>query len=1394
MTQTKTLLLTILIAWCNICIAQVPILDSSVNSAGQIELEIEGEADKYYVLKTLHEPNQAYESFTSITLGEDGNMIISESLGAFPLQNYQVIEHSIAFPSDVDGDGIDDITELNNMPTQAPLNFAGQIAFVDGTTSLTSAADYSALAVVNDDIPWAPFLNNQEFAKFIIFNQDSDEPEVYFINSETHYIHQNFIDAIGQNGVPEVSGEIVYNPNTINPNGVFGTYTFNFSFGDAYDFEHTQRTFELLASNMPFLQNNFQHFIGNGGESEHINSFADQFVGSRITVVLESEFFADVDYLPFNQAEGYGFFRQMTLDENPGSRDIVLYDVLPNSLPRVGGIMTSVVQTPLSHVNLRAIQDNLPNAYIRNPLEIDSIASLLGKYVYYKVEADSYTFREATLEEVNAWYENIRPTEAQIPDRDLSQTAILPLDEIGFDMANAFGAKCANVSTMRNFDLPDGTIPDGFGIPFYFYDEFMMFNGFYDQVEDMIANPDFVSDLEVRIDMLKDFRSEIKAAEMPQWMLDELQVMHDSFPEGTKVRCRSSTNNEDLPGFSGAGLYTSKTQHLDEGHISKSIKQVYASMWNFRAYDERDFYRVDQYIAAMGVLCHPNFEEEESNGVGISLDPIFNTENTYYLNTQVGEALVTNPEADEIPEEILLNQDPAEGFFVLRYSNLVDGAEELVMSEEYLDQLREYLGVIHEEFAELYDVVGAEGFGMDIEYKVTAEGQLIIKQARPWVSFWSEIKSTYDLAAVRIVDPQSSSTLGDAELITVEIANQGIKELSDFEVSLFIEDVLTETINVTDTLRHFNQAEYQFTIPQNFSMIGDYDITVVVDHPEDGYERNDTLITRLSNLYLLEGGLTAELEQVRCGETIDLVANISNYGEATFNEIEIEVVSNGMVVEIVNYNFSIPNSVEVSVPITVTENLMETGNEIFLNLLTVNGEEDAISSNNSSSITTDLDSDYDYVTLIVNTDDYSEENSWEVIDEMTNERVASGNLSAGLDFYTEDICVNYKSCFTLVFTDSFGDGICCQYGNGNFTLINAMGETLVSNDGNFADVAEEFFCPDPGECILTAEASTSLASSEDASDGVITISANDGIAPYQYSIDGGQTFVSASLFSSLSPGTYEIVVVDLTMECVYETTIVLGACSLDAEVATSIASGEESTDGMITITVVGGVAPFQYSIDGGETFGNSTVFNDLAPGTYYVEVKDDLESCLYESTVVVKYLGDCSISAEVNTTAPSDDTTSDGMIEIAVTSGVAPFQYSIDGGQTFSSGAVFNDLASGEYEIFITDGSETCIYEGTASVGETASSLDDVSLNSLKLYPNPAHDSFVLEVEESITTMGDLQMQIYNSTGHLIQTYSDVNFDGSNKVRISLSDYNPGSYIIKLYSRDFEKSFNLIKM
>ncbi|MDG1374531.1 MAG: PEP/pyruvate-binding domain-containing protein [Flavobacteriaceae bacterium] len=1212
-----------LFSFCSFCYAQPVTIDNySVNGLGQVQLSIEAQASKYYVLHAQH--SSTYNWAVSMTLGVNGTMIISESLSAYPLENYSITAHDISAPDDYDGDGINDIIEFNNMPTDSPFNFAEPIAINDGATSIPDADTFLELATVNN-VGWAPFLDDQLYVKFGILNRDTDNPQVYFINSNTYTIHASFWSGIGASVTgDDGSGEIVFNPNDILPNGVIGSYSFNFSFGDAYNFEATQRTYELLAASMPFLQNNMNHFIGQSDENDHINNYADDFVGTRVEVVLESDVFAEINYIPFHEAEGYGFFKHMTdLNETPGSRDIVLYDALPNSLPRVGGIITSVIQTPLSHVNLRAIQDNVPNAYIANPLLNDDIANLLGGYVYYKVENEQYEIREATLTEVNNWYEDLRPTEPQIPIRDLSITEIMPLDDISFEMSTAFGAKCSNVATMRSFDLPSGTIPDGFGIPFYYYDEFMKFNNFYQEVQVMIDNPTFQTDLNFRIDRLKDLRRAIKDAPMPQWMMDDLQAMHDAFPVGTAVRCRSSTNNEDLPGFSGAGLYTSKTQYLDEGHISKSIKQVYASMWNFRAYEERDFYRVDHFVAAMGLLCHPNFQGEQSNGVGISIDPIYETEGTFYLNTQVGESLITNPDPNSVPEELLIYEDPEQGggYLVLRLSNLVNPGE-LVMDQVYIDQMREFLSVIHDGFEILYNVVGAEGFGVDIEYKVTAQDQLIIKQARPWVSFWANINADNDLGVIAIVEPQSSSSLGNSELVTATIANQGLNAMSNFDIELVVDGQSMETITIPQAIQPFSEADFQFSVPQDFSAIGEYNVTAIVSHPDDEYENNDTLNVVLSKVHELDGAISVGEIAVVCDEVVEVDAIVTNNGASTISELQIEVVVNGSVVEVINTSVDIAFQEQETVTVVIDDNLQQNNN-ITLNVLNINTQEDQDLTNNSVSTTTSLDSNYDTITLVINADNYAGETSWKLLDE-ANEIISTGALSSNdsNSVYSEDICVDYTSCFSLYFYDSYGDGICCAYGEGNFQVLDASGNTILTNDGEFDNFAKEVFCLDESGCEITAEVNVTHATSSSANDAVITINTSTGMSPFQYSIDGGETLSDSNTFVNLPPGDYNVFVLGATGLCSFQEIVSVEACdfsSVDIE-ATSVSS-VVSTNGSIVITPTSGEGPYQYSIDGGQTFSQNNVFSNLAVGDYNVVVKDIADICIYEVGVPIEVEG-----------------------------------------------------------------------------------------------------------------------------------------------------------------------------
>ena len=231
---------------------------------------------------------------------------------------------------------------------------------------------------------------------------------------------------------------------------------------------------------------------------------------SRVALVFDDDIYSGTTYQALNQGEGYGLLRQMDPDDRPLSRDVVIYEALPNELPRVAGIISTVPQTPLSHVNLRALQDSIPNAFIADALEDDTVSGLIGSHIYYAVTDSGYTIRAATQAEVAAHYASSRPTEVQTPQRDLTVTTITPLSDIDFDDWDVFGVKAANVALLGTLGFPSGTVPDGFAVPFYFYDEFMKHNGFYDDIEEMLADQDFQTDYNTKVDELKKLRKKIK--------------------------------------------------------------------------------------------------------------------------------------------------------------------------------------------------------------------------------------------------------------------------------------------------------------------------------------------------------------------------------------------------------------------------------------------------------------------------------------------------------------------------------------------------------------------------------------------------------------------------------------------------------------------------------------------------------------------------------------------------------------------------------------------------------------------------------------------------------------------------------------------------------------------
>ncbi len=101
-------------------------------------------------------------------------------------------------------------------------------------------------------------------------------------------------------------------------------------------------------------------------------------------------------------------------------------------------------------------------------------------------------------------------------------------------------------------------------------------------------------------------------------------------------------------------------------------------------------------------------------------------------------------------------------------------------------------------------------------------------------------------------------------------------------------------------------------------------------------------------------------------------------------------------------------------------------------------------------------------------DDYGSETSWELVKENGALVSKGGPFRDGQNKVTKEFCLA-DGCYTMYIDDSFGDGICCDYGDGRVRIRDGAGRLVASSNGRFGYFTYLDFCVTNGSARLIRE-------------------------------------------------------------------------------------------------------------------------------------------------------------------------------------------------------------------------------------------------------------------------------------------------------------------------------------
>jgi len=268
----------------------------------------------------------------------------------------------------------------------------------------------------------------------------------------------------------------------------------------------------------------------------------------------------------------------------------------------------------------------------------------------------------------------------------------------------------------------------------------------------------------------------------------------------------------------------------------------------------------------------------------------------------------------------------------------------------------------------------------------------------------------------------------------------------------------------------------------------------------------------------------------------------------------------------------------------------------------------------------------------------------------------------------------------------------------DLTAVIAGIYSVTITDGNNCTLVISNTINEPASALsgtITAQVNVSTFGGND---GSVTVDGSGGTSPYLYSLDGG-AYQASGTFSSLIAGNYTVTVQDLNL-CSFDVPVTItqpfvpltGAITSQTDV---LCFGNAT--GSVTVTGIDGVAPYEYSLNGG-TYQLSGTFNSLIAGIYTVTIRDTYSNT-YDVPVTITQPG-AALSVATSKEDVNCNGSSDGIAVALASGGTGVYTYSWNTTPVQVADTA-TGLNPGTYTVTVTD-ANACTITADVTITEPA--------------------------------------------------------------------------------------------